>query len=472
MDELLHPGFPFRHPRLTEDPEVRASYAADASGLSRVPDAVARPETEEEVADLVRRCAAAGVALTPQGLRSSTTGSSVAAEGLALSLERMERVLEIDPQRRVAIAEPGIVLGELKQAVDRAGLFYPPDPTSEGECALGGTVATNASGSRTYRYGPTRAYVRALRVVLADGSATEIRRVQANKNAAGYFGFQDPIDLWIGSEGTLGVITRIELDLLDRPPGFYGVFAFFPGWEEAIDFVLRSDLERRTGRVLPRCLELFDGSALAIAEPEASGLKVPAGAGAAVFFEEEGRPEDAADSAERWLSLIEGSRGLADATLLAQTDAEKAELRRMRHAIPAGMNERGARAVRSGGRKVSTDFAVSLESLPVLMRDSYAIARETFGGLVVAYGHVGNGHPHFNLLAEDAEQLARAEEAAHRMARRALELGGTLSAEHGIGKLKRVLFRELTPGWAYEGMRALKAVLDPKGIFSPGNLFD
>lgn len=459
------------HPRVVTDPEICAAYAADASGLSRTPDAVARPESEAEVVELVRLCAARGVPLTPQGLRSSTTGASVPAEGIVLSLEKMSRVLEIDPARRLAVAEPGIITADFKRQVRAGGLFYPVDPTSEEECTLGGTVACNASGSRTYRYGPTRDYVAALRVVTADGATQVVRRIGANKNATGYYGLQNPVDLWIGSEGTLGIITQVTLALLPPPSGFFGAMAFFRDWKAAIRFVLAADRARRAGRLQPRCLELFDAGSLDLVRPETGGLRIPAEARAAIFFEEETSPENEMETMERWMEAIEASEGLADDTLAARTEAEQAELRRLRHALPAGMNERGARAVASGGRKVSTDFAVPLENLPVMLEEAYAVVREVFGGFTIAYGHVGNGHPHFNMLAEDPPSLERAKEAARRMSRRALELGGTLAAEHGVGKLKVDLYRELYPSWLYEGMLSIKRALDPKGILSPGNLF-
>lgn len=459
------------HPRVTADPDICQAYAADVSGLSHAPDAVARPESEDEVADLLRLCASRGIAVTPQGLRSSTTGASVPARGIALSLERMNRVLEIDPVRRIALVEPGIVTAEFKAQVRAAGLFFPPDPTSEEECTLGGNVACNASGSRTYRYGPIRPYVRSLRVALADGTVEHVRGIRANKNSAGYFGLQNPVDLWIGSEGTLGVVTRVELDLLPRPAGFFGALAFFPDWRAAIRFVIAADTARRRGKLQPRCLELFDGNALELIKPEGGGLKIPAAAGAAIFFEEEVAPDSAAGAMERWYQAIAEAGGLAAETIIAQTETAQSRLRRLRHTIPTEMNERGARALPDGGRRVSTDFAVPLENLFPVMEEAYRIIAETFGGFSLAYGHVGNGHPHFNLLAEDAQALEKALQAAARMTRRAMELGGTLSAEHGIGKIKASLYRELYPGWLYRAMRSLKRVLDPKGILSPGNLF-
>ncbi len=460
------------HPCITQDPEIRAAYAADVSGLSHIPDAVARPESEAEVADLLHLCADRRIAVTAQGLRSSTTGASVAFRGIVLSLEKLHRVLDIDPARRRAVAEPGVVTAEFKRQVAAAGLFYPPDPTSEEESTLGGNVACNASGSRTYRYGPTRRYVRGLRIVLAGGRITHVARIGANKNAAGYFGLQNPIDLWIGSEGTLGIITQLEVDLIEAPPAFFGAMAFFRDWRDAIGFVLRSDASRRRGELDPRCLEFFGEHALNLAAPAAERLRIPANARAAIFFEEEVAPEAIDGALERWHRAIEDAGGLADETVIARTTAEQAALRALRHAVPSTMQERGLAAAAGGGRRVSTDFAVPLHQLPTLMEEAFQLMETHFGGPTVAYGHVGNGHPHFNLLAEDPPSLQRAEETARRMAEVAMRLGGTLSAEHGIGKVKTHFYRDLYPEWMLSAMRGVKRALDPRGILAPGNLLD
>ncbi len=466
------------HPRVTADPDVCGAYGTDASGLTAVPHEVARPENEGELVDLLRICNDKTIGVTPQGLRSSTTGASVPygsppepRDGLALSLEKMNKVLEIDPERRIAVVEPGVVTADLKAQVRAAGLFYPPDPTSEEECTLGGNIACNASGSRSYKYGTTRDYVRALRVVLANGNLIEPRRIETDKNAAGYFGFQNPVDLWIGSEGTLGVVTRIELSLLAREPDFFGAMVFFPTWQQAITFVLAADHARRDGRLAPRCLELFGHSALGLLQDIETPLSIPTDAAAAIFFEEEIEAGQAAVKLEAWEPLITKHGATLDTTLVAQSTAEKSELRRLRHTIPSEMNERGQRSAVRGGRRVSTDFAVPLHRLPELMGVCFRLMDDGFSGFTVAYGHVGNGHPHFNLLAEDPDALVRAEATVQDMVRVALSMGGTLSAEHGIGKVKVPFFEALYPAWIRDTMRAAKEALDPRGILSPGNLF-
>jgi len=460
------------HPLLTKELAVRQAYSEDASGLVGLPDAVARPATEEEVVEIVRHCHAHRIPVTPQGLRSSMVGGAVALGGVAMNLERMTRVIDIDPGSRTAILEPGLNLGEFKRSLAGMGLFYPPDPTSEEECTVGGSVMTNASGARTYRYGSTRPYVRAVRIVLGDGRVTEVLRSRAGKNAAGYFGFQNPVDLLVGSEGTLGIVTRVSLELSPAPPGFFAGMAFFRTVSDALAFVLAADQARRAGRIQPRCLELLDEGSLDLIRPEAGRLRIPESARAAIFFEQECEPGREDRGLEGWYALLEEARAASDDTIVAASEAGQTELRRLRHALPVTMNDRGQRARQTGGFKLSTDWAVPLDAMPRTVEDATRIVQETFGGFFIRYGHVGNGHPHFDLLAEDPESVKRAREATHRVALLAVERGGTVTAEHGVGKIKREYLRYQYPDWVLSGMRAVKHALDPAGILAPGNIFE
>ncbi|MDM7914451.1 MAG: FAD-linked oxidase C-terminal domain-containing protein, partial [Candidatus Eisenbacteria bacterium] len=201
-------------------------------------------------------------------------------------------------------------------------------------------------------------------------------------------------------------------------------------------------------------------------------LRIPHDARAAIYFEQECGPGEEERALEGWFRLLEAHAGaLPDDTIVATASEPQSELRRLRHALPAEMNERGARARAGGGRKLSTDWAVPLDALPATMEEATRIVRETFGGPFVRYGHVGNGHPHFNLLASDPAELERARAATHRLALLAIERGGTVTAEHGVGKVKREYVRYQYPEWVIDGMRALKRSVDPAGIFAPGNIF-
>ena len=483
------------HPSLTRDHDICQAHSEDASGLIGVPDAVARPTSASEVAELIGWCAAHRVPVTAQGLRSSTVGSPLAMGGVALSLEKLDRLIDIDSVHRLAIAEPGINLGAFKKAVAEAGLFFPPDPTSENECTLGGAVMTNASGARSYRYGPTRPWVETIDLVLGDGRPTSITRSHTTKNTVGYFGFQNPVDLMVGSEGTLGVATRLVVRLLSEPPGHLAGMAFFRELSDAVMFVQEADRRARSGgdrRVVertgqggdvrrtsqgggpvhPRCLELFDDGSLTMIRPQAGSLNVPEAARAAIYFEEECEPDALDDRLESWLALIEACRGLADDTIVATNEAQELELKRLRHALPATMNERGRAARAAGGMKMGTDWAVPLESVGPMIEEATRLADDLFGGFYIRYGHLGNGHPHFNLLSRDADELQRARQAIHAMCLRAVELGGTVTAEHGVGKMKREYLGLQYPTWVVDAMKSVKRTLDPAGILAPGNIFE
>ncbi len=449
------------------DPDIVAAYRGDESGLEGTPQAVFRPASEVDVVDCLREARARRWAVTPVGRRTNTVASAIVDGGAVLSTECMAGLLAIDRKRRVAVAEPGILLADFKRAVAAEGLFYPPDPTSEEECSLGGTIATNASGARTLKYGPTRRYVRSLRVVLANGERLTAVQRELAKNTAGYWPFHSPADVFVGSEGTLGVVTAIEVALLPAPLPFFGAFAFFPTLADALAFVMAA---RRSRRVAPRCLELFDSTALSILRGRGRGASgIPQRAEAAIFFEQE--TADEMRSLRLWSDLLERHRALTDATLVADTPDRQQGLREMRHLIPATLNE-WARAHRpAGGRKVTMDFAVPPESLARLIAAVDEAARAAGVDLVVRYGHVGNGHPHIYTRGRDANEVQRLDRLTHELAALAVALGGTVAAEHGIGKTKRHLLSLMYPPAILRAMRGLKHTLDPEGLLAPGNVF-
>jgi len=265
------------------DEGVRRAYSADASGLVMVPEGVARPTSAAEVAALLAEASANGTAVTCAGGQTSTTGASISDKGIVLSLRGMDRVLELDPKARIVRAEPGVFIGELKRACAAQGLLLAPDPTSEEECTVGGAVACNASGARSLRYGATRSHVRALKVALADGSLVELRRPSLEKNTVGYALAHDPVDWFVGSEGTLGVVVEVELGLLPLPQEVIGLAMPFATEQDALQFVVAA---RESRKVHPRCLEFFDRRALAIAREAESTPGWAKDADAFVYVEE------------------------------------------------------------------------------------------------------------------------------------------------------------------------------------------
>lgn len=449
---------------VARDLETRAAYAHDASGIAAVPDAVARPGCVDDVVELLRQASRDGVPVTPAGMQTSTTGASVAERGVLLSLRGMGRVLDVDPASRIVRVEAGALVGDVQRAAADVGLLFPPDPTSENECSIGGAIACNASGARTLKYGATRAYVRALTVVLASGETVTFRRREIDKNTAGYVFAHDPIDWFVGSEGTLGVIVTAELALLPRPEQVVGLEIPFGSEDDALRFVVAA---RTSPSVSPRCLEYLDERAAAIAHGAADATTP-------VVYVEQELPGDGAATEralDAWLTLAESCAAAADAIRVLDGPQALATARRERHAVPATMNERGAAMRARGGRKVSTDWAVPFRRLGEALARARAHAAEAGVAPAVTYGHAGNGHPHQNYVAREADELALVERVVEAMLRDVVRLGGTVAAEHGIGKLKRRWLPLQAGPLEIAAMRALKRTLDPAGILAPGNIF-
>ena len=448
---------------LERDPALREGFAQDASGLRMIPDAVARPASHEEVSDIVRECAASGTALTPAGGQTSTTAASITDQGVLLSLRSMDRVLDVDARARTVSVEAGAIVADVKRAAAAEGLLFAPDPTSEESCTIGGAIACNASGARTLRYGATRAHVRALTVILASGETVELRRNPLEKNTVGYALAHDPIDWFVGSEGTLGVVTRAELALLPLPEHVVGLAVPFASEQDALRFVVAA----RESSLAPRCLEYFDALALTIAAGAHGDRLAAPGTAALVYAEDAGSGEPPLD---QWLELAESCGAVTDDLRVLEGEAALREAREARHAVPATMNERGARRRPHGGRKVSTDWAVPFRRLHEAIAAARQCADRAGVEQAVIYGHAGNGHPHQNFIAADADDVVRIERVVEETLRTVIAMGGTVAAEHGIGKLKRKwLPLQLSP-LQQSAMRAIKHELDPKGILAPGNV--
>lgn len=449
---------------VTHDADLRASVARDASGLELVPDALARPGSVGEVRELLAWAARDRIPVTAAGGQSSTTGASVADRGLLLSLRGLDRVLDVDHAGRTVRVEAGAMLGPLKRQLAADGLLLAPDPTSEDDCTVGGAIACNASGARSLRFGATRAHVRGLTVLTIGGETLDIRRPQLEKNTVGYAPLFDLVDWFTGSEGTLGVIVAAELALLPLPAHVTGLAFPFATEGDALAFVAAA---RERGSPAPRCLEFMDANALGIARTAASDPAWASGAAALVYAELDG---DEPPELDGWLALAEEHAAIVDDVRAYEGEAALRDARRLRHAIPATMNERGARRRPYGGRKVSTDWAVPYRRLGEAL--AHARAEVAARGLEqpVTYGHAGNGHPHQNFIAQDAEELARITDAVGATLHHVLRLGGTVAAEHGIGKLKARWLPLQASGTQLALMRAVKRELDPHNLLAPGNI--
>jgi FAD/FMN-containing dehydrogenase len=449
----------------SSDKSVREAYSADASGLHLVPELVGRPESVEEVVEIVRQATADRTPITCAGAQTSTTAASITDKGMLLSLRSLDRISAIDEETKTIRVEPGALVGEIKRTAAAAGLLFAPDPTSEEESTIGGAIACNASGARTFKYGATRKHVQALKVVMASGEMMEFRRTNLEKNTVGYAFAHDPIDWFIGSEGTLGIVVEAELALLPLPTHVVGLAVFFDTEEAALSFVVAA---RESRTVTPRCIEYFDDQAIGIARAAAHGEMLPDGAKAMVYVEEEVR-DDLDSTLGEWSDLIQST--VTDfEPLVFDGEARLREARQIRHSIPSTMNERGTKHSGAGGRKVSTDWAVPYRKVAEAIRIARELATEHEIGQAVIYGHAGNGHPHQNFIARDMRELATIEVVVEQTLRHVLALGGTVAAEHGIGKIKRRWLPLQMNGLQIAMMTAVKRELDPFGILAPGNI--
>jgi glycolate oxidase len=438
---------------LTE-PEDRLCYAYDATRLTHLPDAVALPHSAKEVVAAVRAASAHGIPIVPRGAGSGFSGGSLTVEGgLCLAMSRMNRLLDLDEAEMTATVEPGLVNGLFQEALAARGLFFPPDPSSLDFSTLGGNVAENAGGPRAVKYGVTGDYVLGLEMVLADGETVFLGR-RTTKGVVGY----DLVSLVVGSEGTLGVVTRITFRLLPLPEAVGTLLAPFPSTAAAIDGVGRL---LRSG-VAPRTVEFMDRSAVNCI-PEERRSNLSAKDAAWLLVEVDGEAGRVAGDLSRVESLLSaaGARGIARATNAAEAEGLWALRRQMSQAIN-----------RLGVKKINEDIVVPRTKLATMVERLGAIAaREKV--TMVTFGHAGDGNLHVNILlaegqTEEDPHVARALRAVFDAT---ISLGGTISGEHGVGITKRPFIGLEVPPRALELMRGVKRAFDPKGIMNPGKIF-
>lgn len=461
-------------------------YLTDASFIrDGYAERVVIPESVEEVAQTLAEANRDRVPVTVSGAGTGTVGGRVPFGGIVLATDRLNRIKVIDRTNNTAVAEAGVILSDFQRVVESEGLLYPPDPTERG-CFLGGTVATNASGARTFKYGPTRNYIAGLKVVLASGEVLDLKRgqIQADlkgqihigsisiplpqvrmpatrKNATGYFVApeMDAIDLFIGSEGTLGVICEITARLLPKPEGLLSGVVFFA--HEADVLALVADVR---AQVDARAIEFFDRESLNFLREKYS--TIPAEAVAAIFFEQETTTSTEESVFEQWTTLLDLHHALTD-SWFATNEADQAKLREFRHQLPVLMNEWFAHYRQ---RKVSTDMAVPDDAFPGLFRLYQDTLRDS-GLRYTIFGHIGDNHVHVNILPRDDGEGVRARELYVQFLKHAAAVGGTLSAEHGVGKLKREYLRLFYSDDQLRALASVKRALDPNGILGRGNIF-
>jgi len=436
---------------LLSDPADCLAYGYDNSRRMVLPQAVAFATSHPQVVDLVRACHRHGVPLTARGRGTNTTGASVPlAGGLVLSLERMDRLLEVSPGDRLIRCQAGALNGTVQAEAARHALFWAPDPTSAAYSTVGGNLACGAGGPRAVKYGTARDAVLGLKAVSGDGR-TLVVGASTTKSVVGY----DLTRLLIGSEGTLAVITEATLKLLPKPSQTRLLRAAYADVRSAAEAVARIMGQPAT----PSALEFMDAEAVRLAE-NYRPTGIPAGTGALLLIEADGEPETL-PAAVRAITAAASGPGLIE--LRSASDATEAEtLWACRKALSPSLRQLAP-------KKVNEDVAVPVTRLPALIEGVQQLSAQ-HALKIVCFGHAGNGNIHVNILAnpDDPAQMARIEACLHAVFRLVLSLDGTLSGEHGVGIDKRDYV-----GWEVAAdtlalMRAIKAQFDPRGILNPG----
>ena len=431
------------------------TYGVDALGKGHAPDVVVIPANTDQIASIARLCNAERIPLVVRGAGTGFTGGAVPTRGgVLLSMERLNRILDIDELNLLAVVEPNVINADLQHAVEGQGLFYPPDPASLNQSSIGGNVAECAGGPRAFKYGTTKRYVLALEAVLPTGEVINTGS-KAVKNVVGY----DLTQLLVGSEGTLAIITKITLRLLPKPPANATMLATFAGIRGAVDAV--SELIRR--RVVPAALELIDSDSLQAIETNLGGGLVPPATGAALIVEVDGTERGVQEDLDR---VVEACRGVgAKEITRARDEAERDRVWSLRRQTSAALKATGL-------TKINHDVVVPKGRVPELF-DVVAEIKEKFKLRVASFGHAGDGNIHVNLLITpgDADEAARAKEAERFLFTRVVALEGSISGEHGIGFSKAAYLPIELSSDEIALMKRVKAAFDPNGILNPGKMF-
>ncbi|MFL5625786.1 MAG: FAD-binding oxidoreductase [Ktedonobacteraceae bacterium] len=439
---------------LTEEADLIA-YSIDGTWIERRPLAVVLPAKAEEVSAILQLANREQIVIAPRGSASGLSGGSVPlAGGIALSMVRMNRILEIDTTNLVAVVEPGVITATLQAEVEQRGLFYPPDPSSLKISAIGGNIAENAGGARCLKYGVTSDYVMALQVVLPTG---EIIRSGGRmvKNVTGY----NLRQLFTGAEGTLGVITEATLKLLPLPKYRLTAMATFDHLEDAAQAVTSV----MTSGVLPASVELMDQITLQCVE-DLLHMGLPVDAEALLLFACDGNYEQIVHGELEAIASICMSHK-ARAVHPAQSAQESELLWQARRSVSPALARRKP-------NKLGEDISVPRSAVPTMIRQIRAIA-EKYNLQIPVFGHAGDGNLHPNILCNrrDAEEMQRVRAAAAEIFTAAIDCGGTLSGEHGIGLLKKEFMEQDLGPDAIEAMKKIKLALDPNNILNPGKIF-
>ncbi len=470
------------------------SYLTDAGNLKGYAVKLFLPESINELNETVNFCFLNNLNITMSGAGTGTTGGRVALDGVIISSEKLNKIISFDEKKLLIEVESGVTLNQIYDFLADKNCFYAPNPT-ESNSTIGGNIANNSSGARSFKYGPTRNYIQKLEIILSNGDVLNLDRNQkANdniyeiignsgrsykfqipnfeypktKNSTGYFlnDGMDLIDLFIGNEGTLGIISKVTLKLTEKPENILGFLAFFENYESSLEFVnyLRNQKTNQNEK-LCRLIEFFDFHSLALINKKMQSI--PKLAQAAIWFEIESNHENSDAIIEDIFTKIQEFTNLADDTILAQSQNEHRLLTDFRHALPLEVNDIVSK---SGFRKIGTDTAVPEK----YFKEFFEFMNSTFinsGIEYVIFGHIGDCHLHGNLFPKNQTQFEIALEIYKEIIKKTIEFKGSVSAEHGIGKIKKQYFEMMIGADNINKMKEIKKIFDEKNILGIGNLF-
>lgn len=436
------------------DAAALAAYGSDALRTGHLAELVVMPADTAQVSAIATICSTHRVPMVVRGAGTGYTGGSVPTHGgVVLSMERFSRILEIDPVNLLVVTQPNVITGDLQRAVEAQGLFYPPDPASLDQCAIGGNVAECAGGPRAFKYGTTRRYVLALEAVLASGEVIRTGS-KAVKNVVGY----DLTQLLVGSEGTLAIITEVTLRLIPRPPVAATLLASFSSPQAAVDAVTALI----GAAVVPAAIELMDAASLQAVERHTGEQLVPAGTLAAVIVEVDGM---ASGVAEELALAADACRRSGGVVSHAADDAARQRLWRIRRELSYALRATGL-------VKINHDVVVPRGRVPSLLALVDRLAA-TFALRVACFGHAGDGNIHVNLMLTpgDEAERERARQAERALFEGVVALEGSITGEHGIGFSKAPYLHLELSAEEIALMRRVKVAFDPLGLLNPGKIF-
>jgi len=472
------------------------NYLCDAANIKGNCEKVFFPENKSEIVEILKNANEQKLQVTVSSARTGLTGGSVPESGILISLEKLNKIISLDEENKFIIVEPGVLLSDLQKLVESKNLFYPPDPT-ETNSSIGGNVATNASGARTFKYGSTRNFVEELEIILPNGEEINLKRgenfvnefcgiIYTNENkmievpipnyempnvkhAAGYFAHKnmDLIDLFIGSEGTLGIITSIKLKLIDLPKQILSMIIFFESDENTFSFV--SEIKQKSFdynyKIKLREIEFLDEFSLKLLKGDFANISE--NSKSAIWIEQE-LNNDEDEALEEITELITKYDGNLENIWFAIDENERNKMKLFRHSIALKVNDIISQR---GLKKVGTDNAVPDDKFIEFYKYTCNLIKNNNLEYVV-YGHLGNSHLHFNMLPKTIKELELCRNLYRDICNYSVKLGGTISAEHGIGKYKRDFLLDMFGEVNILQMAKLKKTLDSNLILNLNNMFD